>query len=77
MNPNIHPFKRWLFENEKTLAVFAAEVGVSQAMLSDIINRKKMPSMGMMVRICEATGGKLEIADFLPQESRPKKRQKA
>lgn len=63
-NPNIHPLRRWLFENEMPIHELAARSGTTQGMLSDIINRKKYPSFRTVAKITAATGGALTANDF-------------
>lgn len=71
MNESIHPLRRWLFEHQETLAEFAARSGVTQGFLSEIINRKKRPSMGTIEKITLATDRAVLANDFqnIPEDA--------
>lgn len=60
----IHPLRRWLFENQETLADFGLRAEMSPSHLSEIINGKKSPSLQSINKITAATGGKLRANDF-------------
>lgn len=45
---------------------FAKSVGVKKAAISRIERGKRVPSMGLASRICEATNGELTANDFMP-----------
>lgn len=66
MEAAIHPLRRWLFERQTTLAQFGAAHNIAQSALSEWINWKKYPSMEMMLRVAEATGGVVQPNDFRP-----------
>lgn len=45
---------------------FAKSVGVQKAAISRIEQGKRVPSMGLVSRIVEASGGELCADDFMP-----------
>jgi transcriptional regulator with XRE-family HTH domain len=60
-----HPLKVWLFEHgDETQASFAERVGITQGLVSAIINGKKKPSLDTMRRIAAATNGEVMANDF-------------
>jgi len=61
----IHPLRRWLFENQETLAVFAARLSTSQGFISDWLTGKKLPSGDMMGRVAIATKNAVTPNDFV------------
>lgn len=69
INGSIHPLKRWLFEREMTPTAFAGRYGFSNSTISEIVSRKKTPSLAMVARLCAATGGDLTANDFMPPVS--------
>lgn len=48
---------------------FARSVGVQKAAISRIEQGKRIPSMSLISRICEVTGGELTANDFMPERS--------
>jgi hypothetical protein len=66
MTEPIHPLRRWLFENQLTLAAFGAQIGVVQSALSEWMTRKKYPSPAMMLKVRSATDGAVQPNDFFP-----------
>lgn len=48
---------------------FAKSVGVQKAAISRIEQGKRVPSMGLVSRICEASGGELTANDFMPEKA--------
>lgn len=52
---------------------FARTVGVKKATISRIEKGRRVPSMGLVSRICEATGGALNANDFLPEAAEPER----
>ena len=52
----IHPLTRWRFENGRmSLAALGKKVKASAPHLSDIENRTKNPSVGLLTRIADVT----------------------
>jgi DNA-binding XRE family transcriptional regulator len=50
-------------------STFAASVGVKKATISRIEKGKRVPSMGLVARIVEISGGELSADDFMPEPS--------
>ena len=61
---NRHPLDRWIFERYPSVGAFAHEAGISQSMLSMVLNGKRQPSMATITRITDATGGGITANDF-------------
>lgn len=52
----IHPLTRWRFENgQMSLATLGKKVKASAPHLSDIENRTKNPSVGLLTRLADIT----------------------
>jgi transcriptional regulator with XRE-family HTH domain len=52
----IHPLTRWRFENGRmSLAALGKKVKASAPHLSDIENRSKNPSVGLLTRLADTT----------------------
>lgn len=52
----IHPLTRWRFENGRmSLAALGKKVKASAPHLSDIENRTKNPSVGLLTRLADVT----------------------
>jgi predicted transcriptional regulator len=62
--PQIHPLRRWLFENQITQVEFAIATGISQSYLSDLIVGRKRPSLDVVEVIARATSGAITAAAF-------------
>jgi DNA-binding transcriptional regulator YdaS (Cro superfamily) len=62
--PEIHPLKRWLFDNQMTAADFAARIGVSPAAVSQWIQRHRSPSLEMAIKVRDATNGAVRVEDM-------------
>lgn len=56
--------KVWI-EANTTQAQLARELGCSESHLSDVINRKKDPSLEFAARLSRATGGAILIEAFV------------
>jgi len=52
----MHALSEWLTATSKTQVDAAAEFGISQNYLSEIINRVKRPSLEVALRISKVTG---------------------
>lgn len=65
MSETQHPLRTWLAENRETITAFSARVGFAQSFLSEILARKKAPSMQMARRIRDATGGQVSADAFM------------
>lgn len=76
MTEQIHPLRRWLFENQLTLWAFGRQVGVVQSALSEWMTGKKYPSPAMMMRIRDATQGAVQPNDFFPAYVAPKSKRR-
>ena len=50
---------------------FAKSVGVQKAAISRIEQGKRVPSMGLVARIVEASDGELSANDFMPPAPEP------
>ena len=61
---NRHPLDRWIFERYHSVREFAERHDISQAMLSQVMNGKRQPSMAMIIRLTDATGGEVTANDF-------------
>jgi transcriptional regulator with XRE-family HTH domain len=46
----------------------AKSVGVEKATISRIENGHRVPSMGLVSRLCEVSGGELTANDFMPTD---------
>jgi len=58
-----HPLADWIEENS-TRGEFAAAVGCSASHLSNILARRKQPSIELLGRIAVMTGNAIGIAAF-------------
>lgn len=71
-------FAKWIEESEKTQAQIAAELGVSQAYVSQVASGKKRPSADLMARVCVASDGVVRMEDWYPalasQSHKPQER---
>lgn len=47
----------------------AKSVGVEKATISRIENGHRVPSMGLVSRLCEVSGGALTANDFMPADA--------
>lgn len=56
--------KTYLKTNRLTETAFAEKLGVSQVTINRYVLRKRFPSPEMILRIAEATGGKVKVADW-------------
>jgi len=61
-----HPLKKYREATGKSLEELAVESKTSRATLSRIENGLQTPSLGLIERIREATGGAIRADDFLP-----------
>lgn len=68
--PEIHPLKRWLFDNQVKASDFAARIGVSPAAISQWVNRQRSPSLETAIKIRDNTGGAVQVDDLLVSASR-------
>lgn len=64
MTHQIHPLKRWLFEQQETALAFSARAGVSQSYLSEVLSGDKRPSLAAIDKITRATNGAITANDF-------------
>lgn len=55
-----HPLKVWI-EKHTSQAKFAREVEISESHLSDILGRKKSPSLDLAARMSKATGRAVSV----------------
>jgi hypothetical protein len=63
--PGSHPLRIWRLANDYTVAGLAALAELSTATVSRIENRRQTPSLAMIKRLIEASGGALVAGDFL------------
>jgi len=66
----IHPLRAWRLERRKTLAGLAARVGVTPSHLSEIERGLNQPSMNLAAKLSRATGGEVQVGDFVRQPAR-------
>lgn len=59
-----HPLAKYLESEGLKLRPFAARCESTAASISRIIRGEQTPSLGLVQRICNATGGKVTPADF-------------
>lgn len=57
----------WLKKKEIALTEFAPRVGVTHAQLSRVLSGKRRPSLQLMQRIKDETGGYINLDDFSRQ----------
>lgn len=69
-----HPLKAWRMAQfpRKTLIELAETVGVTASHISEIENWKNKPSLDLMIRLCVATGLKMD-AFVIPRRINRKK----
>lgn len=65
-----HPLGQWLREQGITRRQFAAQLPCSVTYLSEVLNRRKVPSMRLIQTITEQTGGAVRANDFMPGGTR-------
>lgn len=63
-----HPLAKWLEESGESRVGFAERIQISQAHLSLILSGKRGPSLGVAVRIENATGKRVKAVDLVPQQ---------
>ena len=59
-----HPLRLWLLSNGKTLAEFAVEIGASPTYLSEVITKRRKPSLDYVDRIRRGTRGAIKAEHF-------------
>jgi len=67
-----HPLKAWRLGQfpRKTLTELAEDVGVTPSHISEIENWNNKPSLDLMVRLCAATGLKMDSFVIPPVKRR-------
>jgi len=65
----MHALSKWLSANHKTQVAAAADFGITQHYLSEIINRVKRPSLEVALRISKATG--ITVEELFADEPDP------
>ena len=60
-----HPLTRYRHRHGLSLDALAARVGTTKATLSRIESGKGNPSVGLMQRVIQASGGELDANDFV------------
>jgi 2-dehydro-3-deoxyphosphooctonate aldolase (KDO 8-P synthase) len=68
---NEHPLTVWRHEHDKTLAALAAEAGCAASHLSQVENRKTNPSLALIAKLKNISGGVLKAEDFMPITNKP------
>lgn len=64
MSKQIHPLRRWLFENQETASAFSARIGIAESYLSEIIRDRKRPTLDVIDKITKATKRAVTANDF-------------
>lgn len=67
---SIHPLRKYRTENGITLEHLAQMVGVTRATLSRIETWLQSPSLSLVCRLINATGGALSADDFIEKQAR-------
>jgi hypothetical protein len=67
MSPK-HPLHAYLKDSGIAVAALAARAGTTRQTLHRIMRRERAPSMALVSRLVDATGGKVAANDFLPAE---------
>lgn len=62
-----HPLEAYLARKGMSLRALADMAGTTATSLSRIINEQQTPSLGLVGRLIDATGGELTADDFLPK----------
>ncbi|MFC3133559.1 helix-turn-helix domain-containing protein [Microbaculum marinum] len=58
--------QEYLTAHEKKPSAFAAEIGVPASTITRILNGTRSPTLALMLRIREGTGGLVTPNDYLP-----------
>ena len=74
MADQIHPLRRWLFDQQRSARKFAAQIGVTHAAISRWLNYHNSPTMDSMVKVRDATAGAVQPNDFAPPPAKAKRR---
>lgn len=61
----------YLKQNKISHAAFAKKVGVSRPLITRISNRKRNPSIRILVKICELTNGAVTAPELYNPELNP------
>jgi transcriptional regulator with XRE-family HTH domain len=64
-----HALTKFRRKHRLSVRDLAREVGVSAATVSRIETGKQNPSMALLVKLVEASKGKLKADDFLPKQA--------
>lgn len=65
-----HPLTRWRFEYGLTISAAAKEFGCTQGYLSEIENRKKVPSLTFASNVVRITKGDVQFSDLVCNRSK-------
>jgi transcriptional regulator with XRE-family HTH domain len=65
MNTTTHRLREWRHRHRITLAVLADRASVTPSHLSEIENRKNVPSLGLAAALSALTSGEVSLADFV------------
>lgn len=60
----MNKFAQYLKKSGHTPSSFATASGISQPMVWQLANKKRLPSLAMMLKIQRATGGKMKCQDW-------------
>lgn len=63
MRKDQHPLSAWI-ENHTTRGEFARAIGCSESHLSNILARRKRPSVDLLASIAKATQNHYGLSDF-------------
>lgn len=60
-----HPLAAWLEARSLGRSVFADQIGISESFLSQVLSRKRRPSLEVAVKIERATDGQVPASALL------------
>jgi transcriptional regulator with XRE-family HTH domain len=62
-----HALRLWRKENGVTLTTLASRVGVTPSHLSEVENRRNMPSIELAAKLSRETQGSVPLDAFVPR----------
>lgn len=62
----MHPLKKWIIDNTSQ-AQFARDAEISEPFLSEILSRKKVPTLELAAKLSRATAGAVPLDAFVPE----------
>ena len=63
-----HPLKAFRKRKQMTLVQLSAQLDVSQGIISEWENYKKFPRLPQILKVMQATNGKVTANDFVPHD---------